>query len=33
LLVCLFGGVEGRGVLNDQLWGGRCVDRVFSEPR
>ena len=23
---------EGRGVLKDQLWGGKCVDRVLSEP-
>ena len=22
-----------RGILKDQLWGGKCVDRVLSEPR
>ena len=33
LLSCLLEGAEGRGILKDQLWGGKCVDRVLSEPR
>ena len=28
-----WGGAEERGTMKDQLWGGKCVDRVHSEPR
>ena len=27
------GAAKGTGIIMDQLWGGKCVDRVLSEPR
>ena len=32
LLSCLL-GAEGRGILEDQLWGCKCMDRIVSEPK
>ena len=32
-LMILWLGAKGRGIKMDQLWGGKCVDRVHSEPR
>ena len=30
IVVC---GAKGRGIIKGQLKGGKCVDRVHSEPR
>ena len=35
LMIVWLGGREGEwgGIIMDQLWGGKCVDKIDSEPK